>query len=472
MREKRAGIWLAALLLPSLVLGAEVSRGPYGVPDEESVAKETKLIKQVFAKEYTSARTLPDRAALARRLLKEAVETSQDTPARYALLCEARDLAAKSADSATACRAVSLLAQNYGIAPGEMTLTALSTASRVALTTATQEALAHSAMAAADDALSRDEYDLATRLAALAEAAAAKSQKIVLLNDARDKEHEINWASQEYTRAKAALELLTTMPDDAGAKATAGQFKCLVKNDWEHGLPLLLDGADGEFKSLAERDQAAQTAGANVQYDIADEWWNLGEKYLQRARIACRTRAAYWYKLAAPRLTGLPKTLAEKRLEEIDLQRLRELHLEPGLSAEIFEDAQFTRPLGKRSDGRVDSEWPAGHRDGLPRDSFAIRWTGQLRVPATGKYTLFLHVNEGARIYLDDKLALEEPKGTQKRKPTQAIVNLTEGLHPIRIDFWDSGGLAKIHLLWQPPGAKAEEIIPDRAFVHEMTDER
>jgi hypothetical protein len=51
-------------------------------------------------------------------------------------------------------------------------------------------------------------------------------------------------------------------------------------------------------------------------------------------------------------------------------------------------------------------------------------------------------------------------------------VSLTEGLHPIRIDFWDTGGLAKIHLKWQPPGAKAEEVIPDRAFVHEMGSER
>jgi hypothetical protein len=93
-------------------------------------------------------------------------------------------------------------------------------------------------------------------------------------------------------------------------------------------------------------------------------------------------------------------------------------------------------------------------------------------VPATGKYTLFLLVNEGARVLIDDKPVVEELKGTQKRKPTQGSVSLTEGLHPIRIDFWDTGGLAKIHLKWQPPGAKAEEVIPDRAFVHDMGSER
>jgi hypothetical protein len=472
MRERQVGMWVVTLLLPSLLIAADVQRAPFGVPDEQAVAEATRLIKQVFAKDYAAATTLPQRSALARRLLKEAVDTRDDTPARYALLCEARDLAAKSADAPTACRTVELLAQSYGIAPGEMTLAALSTASRVALTPPSQEALARSALAAADQALSRDEYDIASRLAAVAEAAAAKTRKIVLLTDAQDKGHEVTWASQEYARARAALELLATKPEDPDAKSTAGRFKCLVKNDWEHGLPLLIDGSEEQFKSLAERDQAAQTAGANVQYEIAEQWWNLGDQYLQRARIACRSRAAYWYKLAGPKLTGLPKTLAEKRLDEIDLMRLRELHLEPGLGAEVFGDTQFGKSIGRRSDSRLSFEWPAGHRDDLPRDNLSIRWTGQLRAPVSGKYVLLLHVNDGARVYLDDKVVLEEPKGTNKRKPTQATVTLTEGLHPIKVEFWDSGGLAKIQLLWQPPGAKGEEVIPERAFVHEISPER
>jgi hypothetical protein len=467
MRGRQLGSWLLTLFLPAFLVAADKPAGPYGVPDDDAVAKATKLIKQTFAQDYAAATTLPLRATLARRLLKEAVDTRDETPERYALLCEARDLAAKSADAPTACRAIELLSQTYGVAAGEMTVTALSNASRVALTLPSQEALAHNAIAAADQALARDEYDTAARLASLAEAAAAKTQKIVLLTDAQDKRKEITWASQEYARAKSAMDLLTTQPDDADAKAAAGRFKCLVKNDWEHGLPLLLEGNDAQFKALAERDQAAITAGAAVQCEIADQWWTLGDQYLQRARLACRARAAHWYKLASPKLTGLPKTLAEKRLEEMDLMRLREMHLEPGLGGEVFEGQQFEKFLTVRVDPQLNFEWPAGKRDDLPKENFSIRWTGYLRVPATGKYVLLLHVNEGAKIYLDDKMVLEELKGSQKRKPTQATLNLTEGPHPMRVEFWDTGGQAKIRLLWQPPGAKGEEIIPARAFVHE-----
>jgi hypothetical protein len=65
-------------------------------------------------------------------------------------------------------------------------------------------------------------------------------------------------------------------------------------------------------------------------------------------------------------------------------------------------------------------------------------------------------------------MVLEEPKGSQKRKPTQTTLALTEGPHPIRVEFWDTGGLAKIHLYWRAPGGQADEIIPAKAFVHEI----
>jgi hypothetical protein len=243
----------------------------------------------------------------------------------------------------------------------------------------------------------------------------------------------------------------------------------LVKNDWERGLPLLIEGADTHYKELAERDHAALTADAATQAAVGDEWWALGDQHLGRARLACQTRAAHWYKLATPKLSGLPKTMATRRLDELDLNRLREQRLAPGVAAEIFADQDFKKPFGTRVDPTPDGEWPAtGARDGVPKTAFSIRWSGYVRAPATGTYTLFVMVNEGARIYIDDKLALEEVKGTGKRKPTQATVTLTEGTHPFRVEYWDTGGLAKFHLTWQPPGARDEQSIPPRVFVHDV----
>jgi hypothetical protein len=481
MRRRQLGLWLFTLVVLSACaaggFGAEKlddahPAAPFGVPDDEACARALKLVKQTFAGDYAAAQTLPLRAALAQRLLREAVETRDDKAARYVLLCEARDLAAKGADAATACRAIDLLAGQFGVGPSEMTLAALSNIARVALTPQSQEALVHCAMAAADGAVARDDYDMAARLAALAEGAAKKSQRVVLVTDAGEKVKEIAWAAGQFKEARDAIEALATRPNDADAKSAAGRYKCLVKNDWEHGLPLLAEGSDAALKLLAERDQAAVTAGAEAQYQVGEQWWELGEKYLQRARLACRSRAAYWYKRAAPKLMGLSRSNALKRVEEVDLARLRERQLEPGLVAEFFEGQEFKKFLQRRVDGRIDFEWPGAPGDGLPKDDFSVRWTGLLRAPATGRYVLGLTVNEGAKVWVDDRLVIEELKGTGKRKPTQATVSLEEGMHSFKVEFWDGGGLARVRLSWQVPGAGSEEIIPEKAFVHERGTER
>jgi hypothetical protein len=467
MRRLQRVCCVAVLLLLCSPCQAGEGSTVLGVPDEESVARATKLIRTTFAQEYASAVNLDLRAALARRLLKEALETRDDAVARYALLCETREMAAKSADAATACRAIDELVRLYGVAPGEMTLAALSAAARVALTVPNQETLARSAMAAADAALLRDEYDLAGRLAALADATAQRTKRIVLITDAQDKVKEITWATQEYHSARAAIERLTTSPDDARAKSAAGRFKCLVKNDWEHGLPLLREGTDAEYKALAEKDLAALTAPAGAQRETGDVWWDLGEKHLGRARLCCRSRAAYWYQRCVDKLTGLPKTVIEKRLEELEIARLHEMHMDPGLLGEYFAGEKFEKQIDQRVDGRLDLEWKDRTAAGLPKDAFSVRWTGYLRVPVGGKYSLGILVNEGARVYVDEKVVVEEAKGSNKRKPTSATVALSEGLHPIKVEYWDGGGQAKMKLFWAVPGkGAAEEIVPAKAFVH------
>lgn len=467
MRYGQLGL-LMILAVTSRGAPAEpVQAPPYGVPSEEAIASATRLVKETFRAEYAAAVSLPQRAALAQRLLKEAKETQGEAAARYVLLCEARDLGAKAADAPTACRAIEMLGRQFGMATGEATVTALSTAARVALTPQSQEALARAALGAADQALLRDEYEVATRLGAIADAAAARTQKLVLIHECQAKTKEINWASHEFAQAKAAMDVLSTRPNDADARSAAGRFKCLVKNDWEHGLPLLREGSDASYRDLAERDLAAGTASAAVQKETGDRWWDLGETFTGRARTCCRNRAATWYQKCAGKLAGLQRTVVEKRLAEVDAAYLRDLHLEPGLVGEYFGDEKWEKPLARKVDPNIDFEWNSAAGEGLPRDNFSVRWSGLLRVQTAGKYTLTLVVNEGGRVIIDERVVLDEPDGTRKRKGTSGTVLLTEGLHPIRVELHDGGGLARIRLSWQPPGAAAEEVIPASAFLHE-----
>jgi hypothetical protein len=71
------------------------------------------------------------------------------------------------------------------------------------------------------------------------------------------------------------------------------------------------------LKSLATRERAAPAA-ATEQLALADAWFDLGQKragYIFEAQI--KTHAGQWYERALVGLTGLDKTKAERRLQEL-----------------------------------------------------------------------------------------------------------------------------------------------------------
>jgi hypothetical protein len=84
---------------------------------------------------------------------------------------------------------------------------------------------------------------------------------------------------------------------------------------------MLAAGATGDLKAAAERDVAAGAVDAaepTVALGVAHGWWAVGDlpttPVADRAPI--RARAAAWYGRALPKLDGLAKALAEKRIAE------------------------------------------------------------------------------------------------------------------------------------------------------------
>lgn len=459
--------WLAIFSIASLALGQAVD-APAGVPDPESIARATRLVKTTFREEYGTLTTPARRASLAQRLCREADQTRDDPVARYVLLCEARDLAAGAGDASTAARAIGELSRLYGVAPGEMIIAALAISARNAALPAAHETVARCAMIASDEAIIRDEYEIAGRLAAIAQSEAARAKRPSLLAEAQDKVKDAAWAATEHEKVRPALEALSGASADADARAAAGRFKCLVKGDFARGLALVIEGSDETWRKLAEADRiAGEGADPSARASAGNSWWDLGQTLGPHAREHCRQRAGYWYRQALPGLLGITRTTTQKRLEEIEQALLRRLRLEPGLLGEYFAGEQFEKLVQRRIDAQLDHEWPAAPIDGVPRDHFSVRWTGKLRVPASGNYTLLLHANEGARVYIGQRLIIDLPDGSHKRNGKKETIALTEGLHDLRVEAWDAGGIARLRLLWVTPLSPQEEPIPAKAFVHE-----
>jgi len=142
---------------------------------------------------------------------------------------------------------------------------------------------------------------------------------------------------------------------------------------------------------------------------------------------------------------------------------------EPGLTAEYFsfDDAieDFpTIPAGKKSViKRVEKTIDVDSTDGTwPQtelsDHFYIRWTGKIHSAKAGNYTFYLESDDGSRLFLDGKQVIDHG-GLHGMDEKSGDVQLTEGDHDLKIEFFENEGDAGCKFSWQPPG-KDKEIVP------------
>jgi hypothetical protein len=91
----------------------------------------------------------------------------------------------------------------------------------------------------------------------------------------------------------------------------------------------------------------------------------------------------------------------------------------------------------------------------LPDRDYVWRFYGTLRVRETGQYTLCTTVDNGARLFVDDKLLLRN-YWLNRRKC--GAVTLRPGFHRIAIDGWQNIGAARMQLDYAGPDTEGEPV--------------
>jgi len=135
-----------------------------------------------------------------------------------------------------------------------------------------------------------------------------------------------------------------------------------------------------------------------------------------------------------------------------------------GLTGEYFSSPDFSgKPVLTRTDRNINFNWDkVVPLAGLQRNNFSVRWTGTFTPPAPGDYKLGVHVNycyacenaEGFRLYLDDKLIVENGTGKtgERGGGTDASLHFDNTQpHKIRLEYLHGTGTAGIDLTWQAP---------------------
>jgi hypothetical protein len=138
-----------------------------------------------------------------------------------------------------------------------------------------------------------------------------------------------------------------------------------------------------------------------------------------------------------------------------------------GLKAELFADAHLLRCVKVRYDPQVKFDWGIGSPDPLlPADFFSIRWTGWLKAPRPGRYTLQLESDDGVRLWLDGKLLIDGWTPGDRLRYT-AEVELRDLPRAIRLEYFELTQAAAVSLSWAQAGGFAMRPVASTFLFHD-----
>jgi beta-glucosidase len=119
-----------------------------------------------------------------------------------------------------------------------------------------------------------------------------------------------------------------------------------------------------------------------------------------------------------------------------------------GLQGVYYKGIDFKgKPIATRIDKQINFK-SGSFPEGIPEDSFSVRWTGKLVPEKTQEYLLGLTGDDGIRLFLNNKLVIES---WIDQPPTEFTtrVKLEKGKsYDVKIEYYQSKGNADVHFDW------------------------
>ncbi len=282
-------------------------------PEGAALRKARSLVDELFTKEVAAATTESKKVELANTLMTQARAEQRDMAARDALLDKARALAMDAANSRLAMSAVDELVNQFDTDGAALRLSVLTGTEAAADKPDEKREFVEMALGAMDDAIKADQYDVARKLGSLALSMSKTLKDTKMTERVLERGKQFKSLQSGYAEAKSGMETLKTSPDDAAANLIVGRFMCMVKGDWDSGLPRLAKSGDESVQSLATKEIAGPR-GAEEQLELADGWHDLADSQTGLKKDNLLAHASYWYERAMPSLSGVQRIKAEKRI--------------------------------------------------------------------------------------------------------------------------------------------------------------
>ena len=135
-----------------------------------------------------------------------------------------------------------------------------------------------------------------------------------------------------------------------------------------------------------------------------------------------------------------------------------------GLKKESYGNTTLTGPALTQIDPTIDLNWGNGSPDpAIGPDSFSVRWSGKIQVDHSEPYTFTTVTDDGARLWIDGHLVTDNwQTGTTSSHGT---INLTAGLHDIKLEYFENTGQAFSQLYWSSPSIPYAIVPQDHLYL-------
>lgn len=112
-------------------------------------------------------------------------------------------------------------------------------------------------------------------------------------------------------------------------------------------------------------------------------------------------------------------------------------------------------PAAITQETSLDHEWGAGSpHSNVNADRFSARWTRYIDV-TEGRYRFTATSDDGIRVYVDDKLIIDQWYD-QSPQTFTADISLTADHHLIKVEYYENGGGAVAKVSWEPVSAPSD----------------
>lgn len=142
-----------------------------------------------------------------------------------------------------------------------------------------------------------------------------------------------------------------------------------------------------------------------------------------------------------------------------------------GLSVQYFSGENFDTAGGSVVDAKIDHTWPDPPLAELPPgltslSHFSARWQGELIAPEDGEYEIGLTGNDGMRLFLGGKPAIDDwNRSATRSRVVRYTLKRGERL-PVRLEFFHPEGGRVFRFIWRTPS----ELKRDAAILNAPRD--